>query len=116
MITPRNTIRTFALICVAITSIFAMSMVGVYTYLLQSDWCAQAMGAAQLANRPESAIGGCFALLQDQVSALAINSYIFGGVIALCLAVLVVIVIAGGRLSFKAGRDGVEGNIGRGQE
>lgn len=45
------------------------------------------------------------------MSALAINSYIFGGVIALCLAALMIIVVAGGRLSFTGNKDGVSANI-----
>jgi hypothetical protein len=39
------------------------------------------------------------AVLLVQLRALAINSHIYAGVIALCLGALVVIVVAGGRLS-----------------
>ena len=111
-ITPLNTIRTFALVIVAITSAFVMGMVIWLTRLLSDpSWCDRAIGAAKGADRPETAFGGCFQLLTQQMSALAINSYIFGGVIALCLAALMIIVVAGGRLSFTGNKDGVSANI-----
>jgi hypothetical protein len=50
-------------------------------------------------------------LLKIQLKALATNSFIFGGVIALCLLTLIVIVIAGGRLQFSASKTGVSGNM-----
>lgn len=109
----RNTIRTFALVCVALTSMFVTAMAVWYTYILASpDWCQQAIGAARQGDRPESAIAGCFSLFSQQLSALAVNSFIVIGIIALCLGVLMVIVVAGGRLSFKAGRDGASADIG----
>jgi hypothetical protein len=111
-ITPLNTIRTFALVIVAITSGFVMGMVIWLTRLLSDpSWCDRAIGAAKGADRPETAFGGCFQLLTQQMSALAINSYIFGGVIALCLAALMIIVVAGGKLSFTGNKDGVSANI-----
>ncbi len=111
-ITPANTIRTFALVIVAIASGFVMGMVIWLTRLLSdTSWCDRAIGAAKGADRPETAFGGCFQLLTQQMSALAINSYIFGGVIALCLAALMIIVVAGGKLSFTGNKDGVSANI-----
>lgn len=109
----RNTIRTFALVCVALTSAFVTGMAVWYTFILSSpDWCTQAIGAARQGDRPESAVAGCFGLFSQQLTALAINSFIIIGIIALCLGVLMVIVVAGGRLSFKAGRDGASADIG----
>jgi len=111
-ITPVNTIRTFALVIVAITSAFVMGMVIWLTRLLSDpSWCDRAIGAAKGADRPETAFGGCFQLLTQQMSALAINSYIFGGVIALCLAALMIIVVAGGKISFTGNKDGVSANL-----
>lgn len=108
-ITPKNTIRTFALVCVAVTSGFIMYMiVWLIGLLSEPSWCDRVIDAA---NRPESAFGGCFQLLQQQMAALAVNSYIFGGVISLCLASLMVIVVAGGKISFTGSKDGVSGNI-----
>lgn len=109
---PHNTIRTFALVCVAVTSVFVMAMV-IWLLSLLSDpgWCDRAIGAAKDAALRQNAFAGCFSLLTQQMSALAINSYVFGAVIALCLLALMIIVVAGGRLSFKGTKDGVEANI-----
>ena len=56
-VTPRNTIRTFALVCVSITSAFLIFMGVWLTVLLSSDgWCDRAVGASQDAagaERPE---------------------------------------------------------------
>lgn len=111
---PRNTLRTFALVCVAATSLFIMGVSAWLIYLLQSDWCGRAVGAAEQASaRPEYAVGGCFSLLNQQVAALAWSNHIALGVLALSLFVLIVIVIAGGRASFKLSKDGVEGDVSR---
>jgi hypothetical protein len=111
---PRATIRTYALVAVSLTSLaligFAWWLIGI---LAGRDWCDRAIGAAKDATRPESAVAGCFTLLHQQVLALSVNSYIALGTLALCLAVLVVIVIAGGKLSFKAGAGGVEADVGQ---
>tara|TARA_Y100001951_G_scaffold88698_2_gene80470 strand:- start:8968 stop:9378 length:411 start_codon:yes stop_codon:yes gene_type:complete len=113
--TRGNTIRTFALICVAVTTAFIIYMRVWETNILSGDgWCARAIGASNAAeSRPEFAVKGCYDLMQAQVDALALNSHMDTGVIGLCLAVLVVIVVAGGRLAFRAGADGVSGDIGR---
>lgn len=76
-------------------------------------WCRTALGAEK-ASSSDGTIKGldaCVGLLTIQLKSLANNSYIFGGVIALCLLTLIVIVIAGGRLSFKGGPGGVETDI-----
>lgn len=112
--TPKNSIRTFALVCVAITSAFVIGAIVWYTLLLSGrDWCATAIGAAKSADsqRPEFAVSGCFSLLNKQVDALSLTLHIFAFVIALCLAVLMVIVVAGGKVSWKADKTGIEGNI-----
>lgn len=110
---PKHTIRTFALVCVGVTSVFLMSMIIWYTMLLAGrDWCARAIGAAQQSDRPETAISSCYTLLTQQVEALAWNSHIFVAIIALCLLVLMVIVVAGGRLSFTGSKDGISADIG----
>lgn len=113
--TERNSIRTWALVAVAVTSTALIGFGAWLIHLLSApDWCGRAIGAAQeVTNRPEYAVGGCFTLLNKQVDALSINSFITLGTLALCLAVLVVIVLAGGKLSFKASRDGVEADVGR---
>jgi hypothetical protein len=106
-------IRIFALVCVGVTSAYVMYMGFWHTELLAaSNWCNRAIGAADKGDKPEFAVSGCFSLLKDQVSALAWDSHINNAVIALCLLALMVIVVAGGKISFAASRDGVSGNIG----
>ena len=110
----RNTIRTFALVCVAATSIFVMIM-GVWVMFLLADksWCDRAVGATKYAHgRPDAALNGCFALMGQQIGGIMSLGMIFAGVVALCLLVLMVVVVAGGKISFKASRDGAEGSIG----
>jgi hypothetical protein len=111
---PRNTIRSWALAAVALTSLALIGFTAWLIWLLGvSDWCARAVGATKAADaRPEYAVGACFGLLNKQVEALSINSFIALGTLALCLAVLVVIVLAGGKLSFKASAtEGVDVNM-----
>ncbi len=111
---PRNTIRTFALVCVAATSVFVIIM-GVWVMMLLSDksWCERALGTAKYVNgRPEVAISGCFSFMGRQLDGITWLGLIYAGVVALSLLVLMVVVVAGGRLSFKAGPSGAEGTIG----
>lgn len=119
---PRhNTIRTFALVCVAVTSCFLMGMAVWYTILVSGrDWCTRAIGAEQAADggtirRSETAVEACMNLLDKQVGILGINSHILIFILALCLLALMVIVVAGGELSFTAGAKGVSANIGSGE-
>jgi hypothetical protein len=106
-------IRTWALLAVAVTTasliFFAHRLIG---WLAAADWCGRAVHASREGERPESAITGCYGLMTRQIDALALNSHLAIGVLALCLLVLIVIVLAGGRLSFKANKDGVETEIG----
>jgi hypothetical protein len=100
----RNPIRLFAVICVAVTSAFVMVMsYRLLNVLSGPGWCATALGAGKATSVDGTVKGldSCVNLLTIQLKSLANNSYIFGGVIALCLLTLIVIVIAGGRLTFK---------------
>lgn len=110
----RNIIASWALLAVAFTTgaliFFAYDKT---EHLSAPDWCARAGWAAKQGDRPESAIQGCFGLMSKQIDALAIDSHIAHGTIALALLVLVVIVLAGGRLSFRGSRDGVDLDISR---
>lgn len=112
---PRNTIRTFALICVAITSLFIIGMcVWLTTILSAPEWCGRALGAERAS--PGTTLEGlkaCIELMGYQVSALAWNSHIYAATIALCLIALMLIVVAGGRISFSASKAGVTGDISR---
>ena len=109
-----NTIRSFSLICVAITSAW---MIGLTWWLIDllsgNDWCAIAIGVSEAADaRPLEAIKSCFSLLDAQVEALARSLLLALGTLALCLLVLMVIVVAGGRLNFSGSVRGVSGSIG----
>lgn len=110
----RNLIASWALLAVALTTgaliYFAYDKT---EHLAGADWCGRAVAASRGGERPESAIQGCFGLMSKQIDALAIDSHIAHGALALALLVLVVIVLAGGKLSFRAGRDGVSGDISR---
>lgn len=110
---PRNTIRTWALVAVATTSAFLVGLtIWLIVILSANDWCDRAINASEVTGtRPESAVVGCYTLLGKQVDSLALTLTIAIGTISLCLAVLVVIVLAGGRLSFKGGMSGVEGSL-----
>lgn len=109
--TIRNSIRSWALVAVAISSVFIMGM-RVWDQILlgHTDWCARALGAAKYATgRPAYAIEQCFELQQMQIKTLSNGSMIDAGTIALCLVVLVVIVLAGGKVSLTTPWGG--GNI-----
>ncbi|MBX7459569.1 hypothetical protein [Qipengyuania huizhouensis] len=110
----RHLVSTWALVCVAVaTAALIFFAYDKTEHLSAPDWCARAGWAAKQGDRPESAIQGCFGLMSKQIDALAIDSHIAHGTIALALLVLVVIVLAGGRLSFRGGKDGVDLNISR---
>lgn len=111
----RGLVRTWALVAVAVTS---LALIGFSAWLISilsaNDWCTTAAGMAKYADgAPDTIAGGCFQLLTRQVQALAINSHITLGTLALCLAVLVVIVLAGGKVKFTASKDGVTADIER---
>lgn len=111
--TQRNTIRTFALICVGVTSLFIMGVIIWFGVVIQSDWCSAAIGAQKDAGvRSIEAVQACFNLLNVQLGTLGTALFVGMGTIALCLLVLMVIVVAGGRLSFTASKDGASANIG----
>jgi hypothetical protein len=109
----RNPIRMFAVLCVAVTSIFVMWMSYKLVLILSSpEWCGKALQAERISNQNFGGLTACTDLLKIQLKALATNSFVFGGVIALCLLTLIVIVIAGGKLSLDASATGVKADIG----
>lgn len=95
-----NPIRAFAVLCVAVTSAYVMFIGWTLITILRSpDWCARALGAEKAS--PGQTIKGleaCIELMGIQLNALAMDSHISQGVIAMCLLTLMVIVIAGGKL------------------
>lgn len=102
----------FALIVVSVTIAFiAYQQVALTGILSAPDWCARAINAEKLSEVRQTS--SCGELLLKQVSAIALNSHIYAGTMALCLLVLIVIVVAQGQLAFSASKTGLSGNIGR---
>ena len=109
-----NPIRLFAVVCVAITSGFVMWLASwVIGVLAGPGWCRTALGAEKVSGSDGTIKGldACVGLLTIQLRALATNSFIMLGVMAMSLLVLVVVVIAGARLDLKASATGVEANM-----
>jgi hypothetical protein len=114
LIPLRNPIRAFAVLCVAITTVFVMVMSYRLIQILASpEWCGKALQAERISSQNFGGLTACVDLLKIQLKALATNSFIFGGVIALCLLTLIVIVIAGGKISVDASMEGVKADISR---
>jgi membrane protein required for beta-lactamase induction len=110
-------VRFFALLCVAATSLFLAFMANKLIATLSSpDWCSKALQAERISTERGGGLTSCVDLLTIQLKSLAINSHIVLGVFALCLLVLIVIVIAGGKLSFAASKSGVSANMSREEE
>jgi hypothetical protein len=115
---PRShIIRWFALVCAALSSGYVMYMGVWHTSLLSANnWCVRALGAGKASDDSREIIKGaeaCVSLMSQQIGALSVNSHIYAGVVALCLLVLMVIVIAGGEVSFSGSAKGVSGKIGQ---
>lgn len=108
-----NPIRWFAVICVAVIAAYIMWMGWRLSNILSSpEWCGKALQADRIT--PDSKFDGltaCVGLLQIQLKAIATDSHIFAGVVALCLLTLIVIVIAGGRLSVAVSKTGASANM-----
>ena len=97
-------IRAFALLCVAVTSAFLGFMAWRLVETLSSpEWCSKALQAERISTEKAGGLTSCVDLLTIQLKALAVNSHIVLGVFALCLLVLIVIVIAGGKLGGRFG-------------
>lgn len=107
-------LQVFALVCVAVASAYLIYLSNWLVHTLaERDWCYTAIGAERAAPGSNlDALTACVGLLTLQVKALALDSHIAIGTMALCLAVLVVVVIANARIEGKAGPTGVEGKIG----
>ena len=84
-----------------------------YTEILSApDWCNRALGASKFADStPEFAVGGCFNLMREQISAIAWNSHVAIGSLAVVLVAIGVIALAGGKLTLNAGKDGISANV-----
>jgi hypothetical protein len=110
----RNPISTFAVLCVACTAAFLGYLTFWLTTTLSSaDWCGKSLQAERISSQNFGGLTACVDLLKIQLGALAMNSHIAVGSFALCLIVLIVVVIAGAKANFKAGKDGIEGSVSR---
>jgi hypothetical protein len=98
---PRFTIKSFAVVCVAVIGAYVMWLgYRVNETLAGPTWCATAIGANRADKDSKIDVAGsCVNLLTIQLRSLATNSHILLGTVALCLVVLIVIVVAGARLS-----------------
>jgi hypothetical protein len=113
-----NPIRAFAAVCVALTSLYVMYIGWRLIEILASPtWCAQALGAERY-SKDETIKGleACMDLMRVQLNALALDSHISQGVIALCLLTLIVIVIAGAKLDLHVNKSGLGANLSRSDE
>jgi len=114
-ITARNSIRSWALVAVFISSIFTIGIAAWITSILsEPDWCNRILGASKyIDGRPDYAVSACRDLMMQNAETLGTALIIAIGVQAGALLVLVVIVLAGGRLSFKASGKGVSADMSR---
>lgn len=108
-------VRTFALICVAITSAYIMYMgYWIMEILSSPGWCNRTLAADKIVKDSSfDALSACIGLLTIQLKAVAQTGLVYAGTLALCLLALMVIVVAGGHLSFT-GPGGTSANMGGG--
>lgn len=91
--------RVYALILLAVLIVAALYFTYWYTTILVGDWCRHAVGMADKADaRPIEAMGLCIELMTGQLEAVALNSHIMTGTLALVVAALAIIVVAKGRV------------------
>lgn len=108
-----NPIRAFAVLCVACIAVYIGWMGYRLNETLSSPgWCSKALQAEKISAQNFGGLTACVELLTIQLKSLAMNSHILFGVMAGCLLVLIVIVIAGGKVSFNVSRTGAAANIG----
>lgn len=111
----KNPISTFAVLCVASTAAFLGYMTLRLIAVLEStDWCGKAIQAEKIS--PGSTYVGlttCVELLKIQLQSIATGFHISVSSFALTLIVLIVVVIAGARASWKLTKDGFEGSVER---
>lgn len=107
--------RIFATIVISTIAAFLMGMAVWYTYTLSSNqFCINAAGIEKATGENRTQITlECIKLLNEQVHALGNNGYIVLGTLALTIIVLVVIVIARGKVSIDASKEGVSAEIGK---
>lgn len=108
-------IRAFAVLCVAVIACYIM-WIGAHLndVLAGPDWCRTALGAGKATSVDGTVKGldSCVSLLTIQLQSVSMNSHIYAGVIAFCLLVLIVVVIAQAKLDLNVTKDGLDTKIG----
>lgn len=100
-----NWLTFVAIVCVAATSGFIMFMALKLTDTLASpDWCGRAIQAEKLTGSRSNS--SCTDMLVIQLKSLALDNHIYAVTLAVCLAVLVVVVLAKARLDLEASKEG----------
>lgn len=103
----RKRLAIFALILVGLTSGFLLWLSHHLVDILAApNWCSRAVNAVERADTT-GGVAACTGLLITQIKALATTLHVSVFTIALCLGVLVVIILAGARLSGR-GPGGIE--------
>ncbi len=110
-----NPIRGFAVLIVAVIAVYIMWMgYRVNETLAGPGWCGKAIGAERADSDSKVDIAAsCVGLLTLQLKSVSTTSLIYAGSLCLCLTALIIIVIAGGKLSLSASKTGVNANIGK---
>lgn len=111
----KNPISLFAVLCVAGTAIFlALTADRMLTVLESPAWCGRAIQAERISDATGfKGLEGCTELLKIQLSAVADGFSDAVRIFGLALLVLVIVVVAGARANFKAGKDGIEADVSR---
>lgn len=111
----KNPISLFAVLCVAGTAAYLGYMANRMAMVLESSkFCGDALQAEKITpGQTFVGLTSCVDLLTIQLQALALGFHISVGSFAMCLIVLVVIVVAGARASWKLGATGIEGDVSR---
>ena len=111
----KNPISSFAVLCVAATGIYLGVLTNRMVGVLDSpDWCGRAVQAEKIV--PSNTFQGlttCNELLKIQLQSLATGLHISLGTFGMTLLVLVVVVIAGAKASFKVDDTGISGDVSR---
>jgi hypothetical protein len=115
----KNPISAFAVLLVAFVGGFLVYMAVWQTTILASpSWCAKALGAEKIAPGQDpkqilESLKSCNEMLLVQLNAIAVDSHIGHGTFAIVIIVLIVVVIAGARASWKLSTTGFEGSVSR---
>lgn len=109
----KNPISLFAVLCVASTAAFLGVLAWRLLVVLESsEWCGKAIQAEKISpGQTYVGLTTCVDLLKIQLGAVATGFHISLGSFALTLIVLIVVVVAGARASWKIGKEGFEGSV-----